>query len=425
MSVNNLFAKSQHGFLAGKSCVTQLLEFLEDVTSALDKGEDVDVIYLDLSKAFDRVPHERLLRKLWGYGIRGNIHSWIKDFLSNRKQQVNVNGKLSKSIPVSSGVPQGSVLGPILFLVFINDMPDVITVIMKLFADDAKFYRSVTNQEHIEQVQYSVNEAVTWTNIWEMLFNFKKSKQLHNGSRMDPATYTMNTGHETIEIEKVSSEKDLGVIIDQSLNFCKHINKKVNKANRNLGTFTYMDHDMFRNLYKTIVRPYLEYATTVCTPLFKKDMIAIENVQRLATKLVTSVKNLSYPERLRKLGLPSLEYRRERADLVEVYKIMHNIDKIDKDKLFAFPTYTVTRGHQFKLAKKQHRLKIRSNSFSLRVIDSWNALPEHVVMAPSLNCFKSRLNVFWKNHPYKFSPWCYSPGPKPRDYYKNAPTEAV
>ena len=101
MSVNDLFAKSQHGSLAGKSCVTQLLEFLEDVTSALDKGEDVDVIYLDMSKDFDRVPHKRLLRKLWGYGIRGNIHSWIKDFLSNRKQQVNVNGKLSKLIPVS------------------------------------------------------------------------------------------------------------------------------------------------------------------------------------------------------------------------------------------------------------------------------------------------------------------------------------
>ena len=145
------------------------------------------------------------------------------------------------------------------------------------------------------------------------------------------------------------------------MNFSKHINEKVNKANRNLGiifrTFTYMDHDMFRNLYKTIVRPHLEYATTVCTPLFKKDMIAIENVQRRATKLVISVKNLSYPERLRKLGLPSLEYRHERADLAEVYRIMHNIDKIDKDKLFAFPTYTVTRGHHFKLAKKQHRLK--------------------------------------------------------------------
>ena len=160
-----------------------------------------------------------------------------------------------------------------------------------------------------------------------------------------------------------------------------------------------MHHDMFRNLYKTIVRRHLEYATTVCTPLFKKDMIAIENIQRRATKLVISVKNLTYLERLRKLGLPSQEYRCKRADIVEVYKIMHNIDKIDKDKLFAFPAYTVTRGHKLKLAKKQHRLKIRPISFSLGVIDSWNALPEHVVMAPSLNCFKSRLNVFWKKTP--------------------------
>ena len=131
-------------------------------------------------------------------------------------------------------------------------------------------------------------------------------------------------------------------------------------------------------------------------------MIAIENVQRRATKLVSNIKHLSYKERLKKLGLPSLEYRRERADLIEVYKIMNDIDQVEKDKLFEFPTYTATRGH---------RLKVRSNSFSLRVIDSWNASPETVVMAPFLNCFKSRLNTFWKT-----TPWRYIPIPKPRDY---------
>ena len=182
---------------------------------------------------------------------------------------------------------------------------------------------------------------------------------------------------------------------------------------------------MFLYLYKSIVRPHIEYAVTVCEPLYKKDMITIENVQRRATKFVTSIKHLSYQERLKKLGLPSLEYRRERADLIEVYKIMNNIDQVEKDTFFKFPNYASTRGHQFKLAKKQHRLKVRSNSFSLRVIDSWNSLPDKVVMAPSLNSFKSRLNTFWKNHPYKFDPWCYIPGLKSRDYYKNAPTEAV
>ena len=203
MADNNLFAKSQHGFLAGKSCVTQLLEFLEDVTTALDRGEDVDVIYLDLSKAFDRVPQKRLLKKLWCYGIRGNTHEWIKDFLSNRTQRVKINGSYSESVPVTSGVPLGSVLGPILFLIYINDMPEVITVLMKLFADDSKVYRSITDVQHVNQVQISVDKAVTWTNIWEMLFNLKKKWiHLHIGSRIDPATYTVNSGTETIEIEK-------------------------------------------------------------------------------------------------------------------------------------------------------------------------------------------------------------------------------
>ena len=104
---------------------------------------------------------------------------------------------------------------------------------------------------------------------------------------------------------------------------------------------------------------------------------------------------------------------------------MNNIDQIENEKLFTVSTFTATRGQQLKHTKEQHRHKVRSNSFSLRVTDSWNALPENVVMAPSLNCFKSRLNTHWKKYPYKFNPWCYIPGPKPRDYYKNMPTEAV
>lgn len=429
MIANNLFSKSQHGFRSGRSCTTQLLEFLEDVTTALDNGEDVDVIYLDFCKAFDKVPHKRLLKKLWGYGIRGNIYAWILDFLSDRKQYVRISGNSSEPVMVTSGVPQGSVLGPILFLIYINDLPEVIPAITKLFADDAKIYRSISTIQHVDQIQLSIDEAVAWAGSWEMFFNIKKCKHLHIGKRQESAKYKMKCGQESVNIEEVTSEKDLGVTIDQGLNFSEHISCKVNKANRNLGiifrTFTFMDKEMFLNLYKSIVRPHLEYAVTVCSPLYKKDMLAIENVQRRATKLVKAISHLTYQERLKSLGLPSLEYRRERADLIEVFKIMNKIDDIEKEKFFTISTYTSTRGHQLKFAKKQHRLKLRSNSFSLRVVDSWNALPESVVMAPSLNCFKSRLNLHWKNHPYKFNPWCYIPGPKPRDYYQNTPTEAV
>ena len=124
---------------------------------------------------------------------------------------------------VTSGVPQGSVLGPILFLIYINDLHEVITVIMKLFADVAKVYRSLSSVDHVHQVQSSVDEAVTWFNIWEMLFNFNKCKHLHIGSRHDSVTYTIDSGQGAIEIEKVTSEKDLGVIADQDLNFSEHI----------------------------------------------------------------------------------------------------------------------------------------------------------------------------------------------------------
>ena len=165
---------------------------------------------------------------------------------------------------------------------------------MKLFADDANVNRSISSVDHVHQVQSSVVEAVTLSNIWEMLFNFKKFKHLRIASRHNSVTYTLDFGQGVNEIEMDTSEKDLGVIVDQALNLSEHISTKVNKANRNLGiifrTFTYMDKEMFLNLYKSIVRPHLEYDVNVCSSLYKKkDMIVIENVQRRATKLVVIV----------------------------------------------------------------------------------------------------------------------------------------
>ena len=184
---------------------------------------------------------------------------------------------------------------------------------------------------------------------------------------------------------------------------------------------------MFLNLFKSVERPHLEYASTSWTPIFKKDKFQIENVQRRATRLVKSIRHLSYEERLRALGLTSLEYRRERADMIQVYKIMHGIDKIDKDKFFTMHTYAATRGHSLKLFKRRSRLLVRANSFSHRVVDNWNSLTEDIVNAPSLNAFKSRLNRFWREHPNKFSPSCYAPGQRSREdriHHQNASEEA-
>ena len=157
--------------MKGKSCVTNLLEFLEDITQAIDNGDDVDIICLDFCKAFDKVPHKHLLQKLHGYGIRGKIHGWVKEFHSGREQRVIVNGSKSTWIHITSGIPQGSILGPVVFLAFINDLSDVIEGLMKLFTDDAKIYAVVSNTND-NRVQYSLNRAADWANGLENVVRY-------------------------------------------------------------------------------------------------------------------------------------------------------------------------------------------------------------------------------------------------------------
>ncbi len=171
---NKLISIFQHGFRQGYSCITQLLESIEDWTESIDNGKDVDIIYLDFKAAFDKVPHQRLLKKLKGYGIEGEIYGWIKDFLYDRNQSVIINGSKSRLQRVTSGVPQGSVLGPTLFLIFINDLPDAMTCTLRLFADDTKMYSAVADNNHETLLQGNITKACDWANDWQMIFNVKK-----------------------------------------------------------------------------------------------------------------------------------------------------------------------------------------------------------------------------------------------------------
>ena len=182
---------------------------------------------------------------------------------------------------VSSGISQGSVLGPILFLIFINNFPLVIQSFIKLFADDAKIYQIVSSLTEVAQLQDILDNSVDWALVWKMFFNLrKKCKHMHFGIHDMNQTYTMKKDQEDVSIEKVEAEKDLGVIIDNKLTFSKHIRTKIKVANRNLGlifrTFTYIhvDKDILLNLFKSIVRPHIEYASSGWSPVFKKDMIA-------------------------------------------------------------------------------------------------------------------------------------------------------
>ena len=410
LEVNKFLSQYQHGFRKGRSCVTQLLECIEDWTAAIDDNREIDIIYLDFKAAFDKVPHKRLLKKLWNIGIRGKIYRWIENFLNNRYQRVIVNGESSKWQKVTSGVPQGSVLGPVLFLIFINDLPDAMTCTIRLFADDTKLYSPIRGHQDEEKLQGDLFNACEWANKWQMVFNVKKCKTMHIGQTQASEYYMKDSAAKICQIQTCKNEKDLGVIFDEKLNFDVHINSKVNLANRNLGliikTFTYLDTDMFLQLYKSLVRPHLEYASVIWTPRFKKDIIAIENVQRRATRALRNLQNLDYPARLRKLGIPTLEYRRARADVIEVYKLLNKIDYTSAE-LLNFSDVTFTRGHNKKLFKPRARINLRKYSFSYRVIDNWNSLPQSVVEAPTLNSFKNRLNKHWDTS-IKFNAKCYS-----------------
>ena len=312
----------QHGFLTGRSCTTQLLDTMDLLTEFLDNREAVDVIFLDFAKAFDSVPHQRLVTKLAGYGVGGRVLGWIKDFLTERRQRVCVNGATSSWNSVLSGIPQGSVLGPVLFICFVNDMPEAVENFIRMFADDTKIFAAVRNASDGEKLQRDLQRLQEWTKVWQLRFNTGKCKVMHLGTNNCRHVYSMDGESGQCPLLETECEKDLGVHVDPALKFSAHCEKAASKANRLVGlirrSFNYIDAQMMVQLFKSIVRPHLEYANVVWSPLYKKDSELLENVQRRATKLVPELRNCDYEERLRLLGLPSLTYRRLRGDLIEV-----------------------------------------------------------------------------------------------------------
>jgi len=386
-----LIKDTQHGFVKNKSCLTNLLVFLEEVTNYIDSGYPVDVIYLDFQKAFDKVPHRRLIIKLEAHGIDGKILQWIENWLSNRKQRVVLNGQFSDWRDVLSGVPQGSVLGPLLFLIYINDIDESVGGRILKFADDTKVYNKMRSDEDIASLQSDLCNLVAWSKEWQMLFNVEKCKVMHIGYNNMKAEYFMDG----VKLEHVTEEKDLGVIISEDLKWEKQCSSAVSKANRILGmikrNFVDRSKETVLPLYKSLVRPHLEYCCQAWSPHYIKDVKLIEGVQRRATKLIKGMEKLHYKERLSHLGLMSLETRRVRGDLIEVYKFLNGGYTIDSDIFFEYDR-AERRGHSKKLFKRRSRLDVRKYVFGNRVTDKWNTLPQCCVNCTTVNNFKSHIH---------------------------------
>ena len=333
---NNLISNTQHGFLPKRSCVTQLLTSMEYWTDEIQKGNPVDVLYVDFKKAFDKVPHKRLLTKLKAYGIIGKLLNWIYSFLVGRKQRVTINSFKSTWVDVVSGVPQGSVLEPTFFLIYINDLPHVLLSPYLLFADDTKIYSHIRSEDDIMSTtsQQDIDELLKWSEMWQMPFNISKCKCLHMGRSNPNHVYSMGGR----DIEQTVEERDLGVLIDNQLKFHDHSSMAAGKARRLLGLiskcFINLTPLTFSCLYNTIVRPILEYGNVVWGPNYKLDEDLVEKVQRKAIKLVPSIRHLPYKERLWCLGLPSLKHRRLRGDMIMTYNILHGYLDIDESIFF-------------------------------------------------------------------------------------------
>ena len=402
MENNNFFTDCQHGFRSHRSCVTQLLQVLNDFTSFIEDKQNFDVIYLDFSKAFDSVPHKRLLIKLKSYGLSGTLLKWIESFLTNRRQRVKVNNSFSNFSNVTSGIPQGSILGPILFIIFINDLPDVVMNICKIFADDSKVYGPSTN--HVE-IQNDLFKLMDWSEMWQQKFNVDKCSVIHYGRTNENHKYYMDKDHKH-ELKSSAKEKDVGVTFSKNLKFDEHIQIVTTKANQIVGmikrSFTFMDTDMFLKLYKSVVRPHLEYANVIWHPQYIRQQKQIENVQRRATKLVSNIKDLSYPDRLKSLNLPSIQYRQLRGDLIQTYKILNQLDNIRKEEFFNPSSIDFTRNSEYKLAKPFAKSKLRSNFFSHRVINHWNNLSYFTKSSNTLHDFKVNIDNELYNLQYQF-----------------------
>ena len=254
----------------------------------MTEGKQTDLILLDFSKAFDKVNHLKLLYKLQVHGVQGKTLGWIESFLVGRSQTVVLDGESSDELPVLSGVPQGSVLGPILFLLYINDLPENVQSQVRLFADDTAVYLTVQDPNDSKRLQSDLNVLQEWEKKWDMEFNPSKCQVLHITRSRTPIRYKY-TMHGQI-LESVENARYLGVDISSDLGFSHHINRITSNAQKNLGFLKRnikTTHSGIREAaYKTIVRPQLEYASTTWSPYTKKDTYKVEMVQRRSIRWI-------------------------------------------------------------------------------------------------------------------------------------------
>ena len=395
---HNILSTAQHGFRSRHSCETQLIQTLQDFTSSLNDRTQTDVIIMDFSKAFDTVPHNRLLLKCAQYGVDGKTNGWISAFLKGRIQRVAVGGDFSEWAEVESGVPQGTVLGPLLFLIYINDLSENLHSSVRLFADDCVVYRNIKSTHDTQLLQNDLDSLSQWEKCWQMSFNPSKCFLLRIPGSKKQIINKYRLGNSTLE--ETSHHNYLGVDIQQDLKWNTHIDRITTNASKALGLIR-------RNLssctketkiaaYIALVRPTVEYCSAIWDPHTSEQIQKVEKTQRRAARMVFNDYNwqTSVTELIRELEWDSLSTRRKITRLSILHKAMGGYLALPVQN-YLIPARRITRRSQNKSFIELHtRIDSYKYSFIPRTVKDWNDLTPNITSIQDPNQFKTAVSNF-------------------------------
>lgn len=397
--VKQQITTSQHGFVAGRSTISNLLVYKNYICSAFAKRGQIDAVYTDFSKAFDRVNHQILSAKLSGYGIHGSLLRWFESYVARRNQVVAIRGHLSAPSPVPMGVPQGSHLGPLLFIIFINDIVDYIDSCCLLYADDMKLFRTISDTGDCLALQRDIDAVSEWCTRNHLDLNISKCFTITFTTRHSATLYNYTIKGQHLKRSEVA--KDLGVYFDSKLNFRAHFNYIINRGFRMQGFIIRASKGLKKplsllRLYCALVRPILEYATVVWSPFYNVHSQSIERVQKSFLRSVCGRFGLlrclqSYASRVERFKLPLLSKRRDYNELIYLHKIIHS--SVDCPELLSQINFNA------KIRQRVPRLFYldvykNNTSFYNPIVKMCRAYDQIKHCNSHLDVFNSRINIY-------------------------------
>ncbi len=411
---NGILTWRNSGFKEYDSTILQCLDITREIYDGLDKGQDVCFVYLDVSKAFDKVWHRGLLHKLKCIGVEGNLLKWFESYLTGRQQRVTLKGQCSNWYPVEAGVPQGSVLGPLLFLIFTNDIVDSISSKIHIFADDTCLYNTIHNDMSYQVIQQDLNKISDWGKRWLVTFNAEKTDcMIFSRKRKKLPNHALTLHKKTIKV--VEKHKHLGIVFSNDLSWSKHVDYVIDKVSNRLNALKSIQCKVPRlcleNVYTSMILPILDYGDVLYDNLSLADEARLENVQRQAAlSCLGAYRHTKHANLLKELGWQALVERRKYHRLIIWYKVVQNITPDYSRNLLATTVGSVT---EYNLRNSDRyrcptfRTAYCGKSFTPKTAKDWNQLPDNIKLLVKLEHFKHELKKLSDCKKKKYYTSCY------------------